>query len=332
MEIRVFDGKPELGRAAAARAVAVISEAITRSGASRVIAATGASQFEFLDALIATKSIDWSRVELFHLDEYVGIADTHPASFRRYLRERIVERVHPAAFHFLAGDAADPAAECRRVGALLQKAPVDVAFVGIGENGHLAFNDPPGRLRDRGAVPGGGAGPCVPRPAARRRLVPAHRRRAAQRNLDVGRQILKAREILCIVPDARKANAVRDCLDGPVSPLHPSRSCRPPAHDALPRPRLGRALEARRGGRRARREDRPCAPRWARAVAIGRARRARAGPGPPCGASGPRRPATTFPSRPRSARRTCRGPRSSPAADPRLLRRRPSARAATWSS
>ena len=143
MDIRIFDTKQELGRAAAERAAAAIGEAIARAGEARVIAATGASQFEFLDALTATPGVEWGRVEMFHLDEYVGVSDTHPASFRRYLRERIVERVHPRAFHFLAGDAADPVAECRRVGALLARAPIDVAFVGIGENGHLAFNDPP---------------------------------------------------------------------------------------------------------------------------------------------------------------------------------------------
>jgi glucosamine-6-phosphate deaminase len=143
MEIRIFDSKAELGRAAAQRAVAAIGEAIADSGQARVIAATGASQFEFLEALTASPGVAWDEVEMFHLDEYVGLPDSHPASFRRYLRERIVQRVHPRAFHYLAGDAEDPAAECRRVGALLARAPIDVAFVGIGENGHLAFNDPP---------------------------------------------------------------------------------------------------------------------------------------------------------------------------------------------
>jgi glucosamine-6-phosphate deaminase len=222
MQIRVFDTKQELGRAAAARAAAAVAEAVTRAGRARVIAATGASQFEFLDALATTKGIDWSRVEMFHLDEYVGIPDTHPASFRRYLRERIVERVHPAAFHFLAGDAPDPRAECRRVGALLQPAPVDVAFVGIGENGHLAFNDPPADFETEEPYL------VVDLDLACRRQQLGEGWFASlddvpQRAISMScRQILKAREILCIVPDARKALAVRDCLDGPVSPDHPS--------------------------------------------------------------------------------------------------------------
>ena len=222
MQIRVFGSKQELGRAASARAAAVIGEAIARTGKARVIAATGASQFEFLDALTASPSLDWSKVEMFHLDEYVGIPETHPASFRRYLRERIVARVHPAAFHFLAGDTGDPEAECRRVGALLQQAPVDVAFVGIGENGHLAFNDPPADFATEEAY----LVVALDEACRRQQLgegwfaglddVP---RRAISMSC---RQILKAREILCIVPDSRKAGAVRDCLDGPVSPLHPA--------------------------------------------------------------------------------------------------------------
>ena len=222
MEIRVFDSKQELGLAAAERAAAAIGEAIARSGEARVIAATGASQFEFLGALTAKSDIDWGRVEMFHLDEYVGVSDSHPASFRRYLRERIVERVRPRSFHFLAGDAADPAAECRRVGALLARAPIEVAFVGIGENGHLAFNDPPADFETEEPYL------VVELDEACRRQqlgegwfqslddVP---RRAISMSI---RQILKAREILCIVPDARKAKAVSECLEGAVSPLHPS--------------------------------------------------------------------------------------------------------------
>jgi len=222
MEIRVFDSKQELGLAAAERAAAAIGEAIARSGEARVIAATGASQFEFLGALTAKSDIDWGRVEMFHLDEYVGVSDSHPASFRRYLRERIVERVRPRSFHFLAGDAADPAAECRRVGALLARAPIDVAFVGIGENGHLAFNDPPADFETEEPYL------VVELDEACRRQqlgegwfqslddVP---RRAISMSI---RQILKAREILCIVPDARKAKAVSECLEGAVSPLRPS--------------------------------------------------------------------------------------------------------------
>ncbi len=222
MDIRVFDSKQELGRAAAERAAAAIAEAVAGRGEARVIAATGASQFEFLDALTATPGVAWGRVEMFHLDEYVGMSDTHPASFRRYLRERIVERVHPRAFHFLAGDAEHPLAECRRVGTLIARAPIDVAFVGIGENGHLAFNDPPADFETEEPY----LVVELDEPCRRQQMgegwfetledVP---RRAISMSI---RQILKAREILCVVPDARKARAVHECLDGEVTPMHPS--------------------------------------------------------------------------------------------------------------
>jgi glucosamine-6-phosphate deaminase len=222
MQTRVFASKQQLAQAAAARAAEALGAAISARGQARVIAATGASQFEFLDALCAAPGIDWAKVVFFHLDEYVGIPDTHPASFRRYLRERIVERVHPQAFHFLAGDAADPVAECRRVGALVAEQAIDAAFVGIGENGHLAFNDPPADFETEEPY----LVLALDEACRRQQLgegwfprledVPA---RAISMSI---RQILKSREILAIVPDLRKAPAVRDCLELPVGPLHPA--------------------------------------------------------------------------------------------------------------
>jgi glucosamine-6-phosphate deaminase len=150
------------------------------------------------------------------------VPDTHPASFRRYLRERIVERVKPRVFHFLAGDVPDPATECKRVGALLARAPIDVAFVGIGENGHLAFNDPPADFQTEEPY----LVVELDEPCRRQQLgegwfakledVP---RRAISMSI---RQMLKSNEILCVVPDARKAKAVGECLEGDVTPLHPS--------------------------------------------------------------------------------------------------------------
>jgi glucosamine-6-phosphate deaminase len=222
MDIRTFDTRPEMARAAAERAATVLRETIARSGRAHVIAATGASQFEFLEALVVAPGIDWPRTVFFHLDEYVGLPETHPASFRRYLRERIVERVHPGAFHFVNGDAADPVAECVRVGEVLRQHPIDVAFVGIGENGHLAFNDPPADFETgkpylvvsldeacRRQQMGEGWFPTLDD-------VP---RRAISMSV---KQILKSGEILCIVPDARKAQAVHDCVDGAVSPQQPA--------------------------------------------------------------------------------------------------------------
>jgi glucosamine-6-phosphate deaminase len=233
MEIRRFESKVAMAEAAAERAAAALREAIAREGRAHVIAATGASQFEFLDALTQTADVDWTRTVFFHLDEYVGLPGTHPASFRRYLKERIVARVHPGAFHFIEGDAPDPRLECRRVGELVSRQPIDVAFVGIGENGHLAFNDPPADFETE-------------EPYLVVDLDEACRRQQLgegwfARLEDVPRQaismsvhqILESREILCVVPDARKAAAVRDTVELPVSPLRPASILRTHARTTL---------------------------------------------------------------------------------------------------
>ena len=222
IDIRILPDKRALGRAAAEEAASLLKDAIARRGQAQVVAATGASQFEFLEALTGTPGIDWKKTVFFHLDEYVGLADTHPASFRRYLRERIVDRVRPGAFHFIMGDAADPAAECRRLGALIRDRPIDVAFVGIGENGHLAFNDPPADFETR-------------EPYLVVELDEACRRQQLGEGWfetleDVPRraismsvaQILRCQRIVCVVPDTRKARAVRDSVRGGVSPLRPA--------------------------------------------------------------------------------------------------------------
>jgi glucosamine-6-phosphate deaminase len=233
MEIRRFETKLEMAQAAAERAAEALRAVIARDGDAHVIAATGASQFEFLDALTRMPGIDWSKTVFFHLDEYVGLPETHPASFRRYLKERILARVHPGAFHFIAGDVEDPQAECRRVGALITRQPISVAFVGIGENGHLAFNDPPADFETEEPYV------VVELDEACRRQqmgegwfanLEAVPRRAISMSV---RQILKSREILCIVPDARKAAAVRDTVELPVSPLRPASILRTHAQTTL---------------------------------------------------------------------------------------------------
>ena len=222
MKVEVFDSKSELGAAAARDAAEIICAAIAERGEARVVAATGASQFEFLDALVGEAGIDWGEVVLFHLDEYVGLPESHPASFRRYLEERLARRVRPGAFHSIDGEAPDPRGECRRLGELISRSEVDVAFVGIGENGHLAFNDPPADFETEEPYL------VVELDEACRRQqvgegwfdspdeVPG---RAISMSI---RQILKARRVTCVVPDARKAQAVRDCLGSGVSPLHPA--------------------------------------------------------------------------------------------------------------
>ncbi len=141
MEILIYQTKEELGKAAASKGAELIREALKRKGSANIIVATGASQFEMLGALIREK-IDWSKVTAFHLDEYIGIPLTHPASFRKYLKERFVDHVSLRAFHYINGEM-DPAAEIERLNESIAPYEIDVAFIGIGENAHLAFNDPP---------------------------------------------------------------------------------------------------------------------------------------------------------------------------------------------
>ena len=222
MDTRIFETKAEMARAASERAAAVLRETLTGSGRANVIAATGASQFDFLDALTAAPEIDWRHVVLFHLDEYVGLPETHPASFRRYLKERIASRVRPAAFHFIEGDAEDPTAEARRVGEILARHPIDVAFVGIGENGHLAFNDPPADFETEEPYLVVDLDEACRRQQLGEGWFPSLAdvpRRAISMSI---RQILKSREILSMVPDERKARAVRDCLELEISPDRPA--------------------------------------------------------------------------------------------------------------
>jgi glucosamine-6-phosphate deaminase len=221
MQIRILEDKTSLGRAAAAQAAESLKSVLACSGHARIIAATGASQFEFLQVLTSTPGIDWPRVEMFHLDEYVGLPASHPASFRRYLRERLLQKTGIERYHLLDGET-DPESIAREIGNLLAADPVDVAFVGIGENAHLAFNDPPADFETETPYL------IVSLDEACRRQqvnegwfaqladVPA---RAISMSI---RQILKSREIIAIVPDQRKAHAVKLCLEGQVSPMAPA--------------------------------------------------------------------------------------------------------------
>ena len=221
MILKVFADKSQLGQAAAEQAAAAICQAIAERGKARIIAATGMSQFEFLTSLIATPGIDWAKVEMFHLDEYVGLPISHPASFRKYLLERFIEPAGLVTFHLLNGER-DPNEVCQVIGNLIAAAPIDVAFVGIGENGHLAFNDPPANFETEA-------------PYIVVNLDEACRRQQVGEGWFAGmddvptqaismtvRQILKSREIICIVPDARKAVAVRNCFENEISPMYPA--------------------------------------------------------------------------------------------------------------
>src|SRR5206468_7870127 len=143
MLLKVFDDKVSLSKAAAEQAASAIRLALVKRGRARIVAATAASQIEFLDALTRTPNIDWSRVEAFHLDEYIGLPVTHPGSFRKMLLEQLIQKTGISKYHLLDGDAPDPAAVARRVSKELASSPVDIEFLDIGENGHVAFNDPP---------------------------------------------------------------------------------------------------------------------------------------------------------------------------------------------
>jgi glucosamine-6-phosphate deaminase len=222
MLIKIFPGKAALSHAAAEQAATAIRRAITERGHARIIAATGASQFDFLDALTQTPGIEWAKVEAFHLDEYIGLLATHPASFRKFLRERLAKKAGIVNFHFIEGDAADPSAIVREVGAQLASAPIDVAFLGIGENGHIAFNDPPADFSTEN--------PYIIvnlDEACRRQQVGegwfSNISEVPTRAISMSpRQILKARELVVVVPDRRKAQAVKACFEGEISPLAPA--------------------------------------------------------------------------------------------------------------
>ncbi len=223
MDITILDSPKKLGEQSGQKAAQEIRKAIRKNGTANIILATGASQFDTLNTLVKATGIDWSKVNMFHLDEYIGIPITHPASFRKYLKERFVDHV-PALkkVHFIAGDTDRPEEECRRLNRIIREHPVDVALVGIGENGHLAFNDPPADFDTeepyivveldevcRRQQMGEGWFKTV-------KEVPE---KAISMSI---KQIMKSKSIICSVPDTRKARAVKNCLEGPVSNRHPA--------------------------------------------------------------------------------------------------------------
>ena len=222
LQVRVFETKSELGTAAADFVAGKLSAAIKNNGAANMILATGASQFEFLDAL-KSAHLDWSKITTFHLDEYKDMSIEHPASFRKYLRERILDHVKPARVHLLQGDAEDIEGEVQRYENLLKEHEIDIACIGIGENGHLAFNDPPvADFADPKLVKvveldhacrqqqlGEGWFPTFEN-------VPTH---ALSLTIPA---IMRSKTISCVVPDERKAQAVHDALYESISTRCPA--------------------------------------------------------------------------------------------------------------
>jgi glucosamine-6-phosphate deaminase len=222
MRISINNNAVELGRTSGTDAAAAIRAVLGQKETANIILATGTSQFETLNALASARDIDWGRVIMFHLDEYIGLPISHPASFRKYLSERFLAKVPPLRAAHLVNGEADPQVECDRLGTLIKQYPVDLALVGIGENCHLAFNDPPAdfdtdapyivvTLDDRCVQQQYGEGwfeslDVVPRQAISMSI----------------KQIMKSAQIICSVPDARKATAVKNALEHPVDKRFPA--------------------------------------------------------------------------------------------------------------
>lgn len=222
LRVKVVENKQALGEAAADYVSRIIADTLSHKPTARVIFATGASQFEFLQALVQ-RFVAWDRVTAFHLDEYVGLDENHPASFRRYLRERLFEIVKPAEVHYLDGMADNLDAECERYSRLLLQEDIDLACIGIGENGHIAFNDPPvADFNDPKWVK------VVELDAACRQqqygegwfsTLDAVPKYALSQTVP---SIMRAKAISCVVPDDRKAEAVSHALKGPVATACPA--------------------------------------------------------------------------------------------------------------
>jgi glucosamine-6-phosphate deaminase len=234
LSVRVHVTQEQLAADAARMAQEHLQAVLAAKRAARVILASATSQVQFLAALVARRDLDWSKLTLFHMDEYLGLADDHPASFRRFLRERVAGFVRPQAFYYIEGDALEPLKECERYTRLLRAAPIDLCCLGIGENGHVAFNDPPvADFRDPQTVKlvkldlpcrqqqvGEGCFPnveAVPQYAFTL-TVPA---------------LCAASRLLCVVPEKRKAQPVRNALQGPLSPACPASFLRTQAHATL---------------------------------------------------------------------------------------------------
>jgi len=223
MEKHIFETVEEMAAAAADQAAEAIKDAIETNGYANIILATGASQIEMLGELTAVAGLDWSKVTMFHLDEYIGLGPDHPASFRKYLKERFVDKVgNLKAAYFVNGDAKEPQQECQRLGAVIAEHPIDVALVGIGENGHLAFNDPPADFETEEPF-----------------IIVKLDERCRKQQLGEGwfetleqvpgraismsiRQIMKSARLIVTVPEKRKADAVKKALEGPVTPICPA--------------------------------------------------------------------------------------------------------------
>jgi glucosamine-6-phosphate deaminase len=220
--IYIYPSKRDTSLAAALEVASLLRSALAQRGSARIIVGTGNSQDDLIRALVAAPDLDWTRMEVFHMDEYVGMSDEHPASFRRWLKTHLVDVVHPGKVHYAQGDAEDSTQECERYAVLLHAAPIDICFLGFGENGHIAFNDP--------------AVADFHDPVAVKRVTMDERCRRQQ----VGEghfpslaavprealtltcpELMRAEHLIVTVPDQRKAEAVKNALTGPITEACP---------------------------------------------------------------------------------------------------------------
>ena len=235
MKIEIGRDKFEMAKAAAAFAADRIKAAIAARGEARVIFASAASQLEFVDEMLKRTDIEWNKVCGFHLDEYVGLPETHGASFRRFLRERLLAKLPCAvkSFTFVGGDAADRDAELARLEAAVREKPIDLACIGIGENGHIAFNDPPADFETKAAYAVVNLDEVCRRQQVGEGWFPDLAAVPTQAFSMTVPQILAAKAIVVIVPDARKAEAVKRTVEDAVSPTVPATALKTHADCAL---------------------------------------------------------------------------------------------------
>jgi len=223
MKKYVFKTKDEMAAAAASSVVQAINHAIRTKGQANIVLGTGASQYEMYEHLVASKGVDWFKVVMFHLDEYIGLEPGHPAGLRTYLIKHFVNRVAPLrAMYLIRGEAADPVQECKRMAVLIRAHPIDVACIGFGENGHLAFNDPPADFETQEPY-------IVVQLDERCRMQQVSEgwfqslQQVPPRAISMSiHQILKSKQLVATVPDLRKAEAVKNALEGPVTPQCPA--------------------------------------------------------------------------------------------------------------
>jgi glucosamine-6-phosphate deaminase len=219
----IYPSSVELGAAAAHRAAMLMRDAIAHHGSARIIVGTGNSQKEVIRSLTRSPDLDWSSVEVFHMDEYVGMADMHPASFRRWLKDHMVDTVHPGRVHYLQGDSQDLAEETRRYAELLAKGPIDLCLIGFGENGHIAFNDPGfADFEDPQVVKVVTLDPRCRRQQVGEGHFPDIDSVPDEAITLTCPTLMKAEHVISCVPNERKARAVRDALMGPLTTACPA--------------------------------------------------------------------------------------------------------------